>query len=130
MSQEIVPLGKKITEPHPARDAVHVAVEPVVAGANGLFPGDRVCVVGTDDATGLLVVGYDPNGKEVGILDPFLTDQLQKGDRVYLCCFPNTVTGIKHVWQHPDFPDRLTENEKKRQERNSLLKLIPGSGKR
>jgi hypothetical protein len=90
-----------------------------------------VCVVGTDDATGLLVVGHDPDGKEAGIIDPFLVDQLQKGDRVYLCLFPGTVTSLRHLWTAPGFPDRgIAENDKKRAERNSILKMIPGSGRR
>lgn len=77
------------------RDAIHVAIAPVVAAEN-LDPGDHV--------------GLNPEGKattnsdkKLGIVDPFLTKYLQPGDRFYLVLYPNTVTGMRHHWFHPAF---------------------------
>jgi len=88
-----IKLGQLIG-PEEERDAVHVAIAPVVA-AEHLDPGDHV--------------GLDAEGKaselvpHIGIVDPFLTKFLQPGDRFYLVLYPNTVTGMRHHWSHPAF---------------------------
>jgi hypothetical protein len=89
MAHEDLGLGKLIIgEAH--RDAVHVAVAPVVAQEN-LSPGDHV------DANG----GWA--GERVGIVDPFLREPVRKGDRFWLFLYPGTVTGLRHMWTHPAF---------------------------
>jgi len=82
-------LGKIITtEQH--RDAIHVAVCPITAKQT-LYPGQRV------DQHG------DPNGKHVGIIDPYLTGPIYAEQRCWLFLFPNTVTSLRHEWTHPAF---------------------------
>lgn len=74
------------------RDAIHVAIAPVVAPVD-LQPGQHV------DARGNLTPPH------VGIVDPFRTGTICAGDRFYLCLYPNTVTSLRHEWEHPAFKD-------------------------
>lgn len=82
------------------RDAVHFAVEPIVLGERGLRPGDEV---------GRLADGTFGRAAEkpLGIIDPFIpkTGVLNKGDRVFLFIEPGTIRSLRHVWEHPEFPD-------------------------
>ncbi len=77
------------------RDAIHIAVEPVVAG-DDLKPGQHV--------------GFRPDGtvgladEHVGIVDPFLTQTISKGERFWLLVYPRTITSLRHVWEHPAIP--------------------------
>ncbi len=69
-------LGKIITTPH-VRDAIHVAIAPVVAGEQ-LSPGEHVglCLDGTAAAED----GVLDNGASIGIVDPFLKKKVKKGE--------------------------------------------------
>ena len=77
------------------RDAIHVALIPVVAGEN-LNPGQHVGVI----EHGSKAVISD---KPVGIVDPFLKMPVPAGEIVYLFLYPQTVTGMRHHWFHPEF---------------------------
>ena len=74
------------------RDALHVAVAPVVARME-LKPGDRVNEAG------------ELSTHPVGIVDPFLEQPVKFGETFWLCLFPQTVTGMRHHWLHPSFPN-------------------------
>lgn len=79
------------------RDAVHLAVEPVVAG-EFLEPG--------------MHVGFLPNGtvgvtdKLIGIVDPFLQLSICEGERFWLIVYPREITSLCHMWTHPAFDDK------------------------
>lgn len=73
------------------RDAIHIAIMPATAGER-LAPGQHV---GIKDGHAVLY-GVD----RVGIVDPFLTKNLERGDRFYICLYPNTITSLRHVWTH------------------------------
>lgn len=92
MSTEQATLGQLIDSTK-GRDAIHVAIAPTVAPCE-LYPGQRV------DQTG------NPNGTPVGIVDPFLTHRVMKGQMFYLCLFPLTVTSLRHEWTHPAFANQ------------------------
>jgi len=95
---KIPKLGQLITdEQH--RDAVHIAVAPVIAGMT-LKPGDRIGF--TDNGDAYTVV---KNAKKtIGIVDPFLHEKaVYVGDRFYMFLFPNTITSLRHEWTHPEF---------------------------
>ena len=79
-----------------ARDAIHLAVEPVIA-AHNMDPGAHVGLM--DDGRASEIAE-----KHVGIVDPFLTDGVCAGDRFWLVVYPRQITSLRHVWEHPDFP--------------------------
>jgi hypothetical protein len=79
------------------RDAIHLAVEPVVAGEH-LEPGDTIIV--TDG-----VAYYEDREKALGIVDPFLEQGVRRGQRFWFVMFPRAVHSLRHVWTHPAFPD-------------------------
>lgn len=83
-----------IPEDTAQRDAIHIAVAPVVAGEK-LLPGQHVGQV----ADGKFGVCENP----IGIVDPFLMSPVEAGKRFYLCLYQNTVTGMRHHWSHPSF---------------------------
>lgn len=81
------------------RDAIHLAVDPVIC-AEEFAPGAHIQVRG----------GYAypaPVGKGHGIVDPFLQQNAKKGDRVWFVMYPGHVASLRHVWSHPAFPDEV-----------------------
>lgn len=88
------------------RDAVHVAIAPVIA-AHILKPGEHVGLIGDEDEP--MKVGRVSD--KIGIVDPFLVEPLMPGQRFYLFLYPNTVTSLRHVWAHPAFPDQIASVE-------------------
>lgn len=101
--EAIESIGKFLTGDE-ERDAIHVAVLPVVAGED-LYAGDPVAFAfGT---TKVVIRALDDYGRRpsVGIIDPYLrtsdTASVRRGTRVWLFMHPNTVTGIRHHWRHP-----------------------------
>ena len=80
-----------------SRDAIHLAVEPALAGEE-VFAG---CHVGrlADGSWGTSA------RKKLGIVDPFLKAKVRKGERFWLIIYPRQITSLHHVWEHPDFPD-------------------------
>lgn len=90
-------LGTAPLDDQQKRDAIHLAVEPVIAGER-LNPGERVTV--TDG------VAMSADGDEVlGIVDPFLTKPVRKGQRFWFVMLPRTIRSLRHVWSHPAFAD-------------------------
>ena len=79
-----------------ARDAIHLAVEPVIAGER-LRPGEPVYLA---DGKAWLAVGA---GRGLGIVDPFLEEPVAEGHRFWLVVYPRKITSLRHVWTHPDF---------------------------
>lgn len=83
------------------RDAIHLAVEPVIARHDlkpgqdvGLFPGGAA--------------GQSSN--PVGIVDPFLKHGPRKGERFWLIVYPRQITSLRHVWSHPAFVELVDES--------------------
>lgn len=89
-------LGRLIDDGDRRRDAIHIAVAPVTA-AERLAPGQHVGLVAGDTE----YVG--PAEKCIGIVDPFLPEPVDKGQRFWLFLYPNTVTSLRHFWTHPAF---------------------------
>ncbi len=79
------------------RDAIHVAVIPVVA-ARLILPGDPIKILpdGRADSSG----GDD----SIGVADPFLEEPVVVGERFWLLLYPGTITSLRHIWSHPAFP--------------------------
>jgi hypothetical protein len=88
-------IGRPITDADARRDAIHVAVAPVVAGER-LYPGQHV---GVRDGRGTA------GATHIGIVDPFLPGPVYQEQRFWLFLYPGSITSLRHHWEHPEFPD-------------------------
>ncbi len=86
------------------RDAIHLAVDPVVA-TEDLEPGQHCSLMfGSGHLYG--AAGHSGKTKDtVGIVDPFLERGPRKGERFWLVMYPRMISSLRHVWTHPAFPD-------------------------
>lgn len=110
-------LGKIITTEQ-QRDAIHVAVAPVTAGER-LMPGERIGLY-----QGLATSAEQRGVTAIGIVDPFLETFVRPKQRFWLWLFPNTVTGMRHEWQHPAFGGaQAPESARPSQEDSSIAWL-------
>ena len=99
-------LGKLIEDGDRRRDAIHIAVIPVTATVN-LKPGEHVGLI--EDGNELVA----PCECNIGIVDPFLSKDVEPQQRFWLFLYPNTITGMRHVWTHPSFRARPQIDEAK-----------------
>ena len=97
-------LAQKVGE----RDAVHVAVIASTA-EEIMYPAQRV----------------ELRGDIVGIVDPFLQHPVPKGGCYWLFLLPNTVTGMRHHWQHPAFTTAPVMSDKQAAEKWLLEQCEP-----
>lgn len=88
-------LGTKPIPENSGRDAIHLAVEPVIAGTT-IFPGQDIGI-----ENGLA----GPSQNPLGIADPFMTCPVKQGERFWLVVYPRQITSLRHVWSHPAFPE-------------------------
>lgn len=86
------------------RDAIHLAVEPCIA-AEILKPGDHIGIINGKGTTNAI--------KKLGIVDPFLIDPIQENEMFWLIVYPRTITSLRHVWEHPNFPNKNPNEESK-----------------
>lgn len=91
----------KLVDDWAQRDAVHIAVVPLVA-KHELRPGQRV---GVSDG---MACGQPPH---LGVVDPYLSTPVSKGERFFVFLNPGSITSLRHNWTHPDFPDNSKEQE-------------------
>jgi hypothetical protein len=99
-------LGKIVPNDSPlGRDAVHIAVIPVVAD-DDLDPGKFVKLNNRGRAE-----PADSRREAIGIVDPFLAIGPGVGDRFWLFLFPGTITSLKHEWTHPAFPSSPPQHQ-------------------
>lgn len=95
----------QIIHGNPERDAIHVAVAPVIAACE-LKPGQHI---------GLLDGEASPGAKKlIGIVDPYLKSNVRRHQKFWMFLYPNTIIGMRHHWKHPDFT--YEENSKERAE--------------
>lgn len=112
-------LGALLTEIG-ERDAIHVAIIPVIA-ATRLYPGSPV-MIDTDTMTAR---GSSPDIKAVrAIADPFLEAIIEQGEMFYACLPPNTVTGMRHHWEHPSFTEKSAETKRQKPSKEESLKWL------
>lgn len=90
------------------RDAIHVPIMSVVSGyKGGLIGGDFVYL-----QNGLAVKWYDTyKEKPVGVVDPFIRDVIQQGDKFYLFLKPESTLKLWHDWIHPLVDGKKKENK-------------------
>lgn len=107
MAEQYVPNLGKTPEADARRDAVHVAVAPVVA-RHVLEPGERVGFYpGTQEAVAPSQWLGSSKVEVVGVVDPFRGETVHAGQRFWLFLYPGTVTSLRHVWSHPAFKPTL-----------------------
>lgn len=89
------------------RDAIHLAVEPVIA-ACVLRPGDHIGIMPDHPSiNGHCHVGY--TNKPIGIVDPFLQGTVQPGQVFWMVIYPRKITSLRHVWTHPDIDTDIAD---------------------
>ncbi|QOI72523.1 hypothetical protein pEaSNUABM50_00533 [Erwinia phage pEa_SNUABM_50] len=81
------------------RDAIHLGVEPVIAGED-IAVGANIGI-GTDGKA--YATDFRSDIKAVGISDPFLRNRINEGESFWLVVYPRKITSLRHVWSHPDF---------------------------
>lgn len=111
-------LGKLVRTKDSERDAIHIAIISVTADCP-LKPGTDVAVATRDDDFFAVV-----EGDKVGIVDPFLKKEVKKGERFYLLLYPNTVTSLKHSWEHPGIKEiQKPEDKTKERAKKDLMEF-------
>lgn len=93
-------LGTILADDSQKRDAIHIAVEPVIAGER-MDPADHITVI---DGVAFRADDGDEN-PPLGIVDPYLKAPVRKGQRFLFLMYPGLVHSLRHVWAHPAFPD-------------------------
>ncbi len=84
------------------RDAIHLAVEPVVAGEQ-LFAGQHV---GIENG-----VATTKAKTKFGIVDPFVVGSIPKGARFWFIVYPRKITSLRHVWEYDAFDKTLIKEK-------------------
>lgn len=91
-------IGKIITSTQ-YRDAIHISVAPVTAGCS-LMPCEHVSM---RDGKAYLTPSNDRQSA-VGIVDPFLQQEVIGGQQFWLFLYPGSIYSLRHHWEHPAFP--------------------------
>lgn len=86
------------------RDAIHIGVEPCIAG-EVLIPGENIGIIDGK--------AYNSGCKLLGIADPFMKSNIKQGEMFWLLVYPRQITSLRHVWSHPDFSDSEIKEEVK-----------------
>lgn len=91
------------------RDAVHVAIAPVIA-VERLHPGQHIgFITGNKEKVGSSSLNL------IGVVDPFLKEDVLQGQRFWIFLYPKTITSLRHDWSHPAFSATdLKEDAEKR----------------
>lgn len=78
------------------RDAIHIAVAPVIATVK-LYPGQHIGLVLNDSTRAT------PCNNPIGIVDPFLNVPVYPEQRFWMFLYPQSITSLRHDWTHPAF---------------------------
>lgn len=93
----------------PQRDAIHVAVLPVIAGERLVVGQSVEFVPGSTDT-----VRAADQYSRIGIVDPYLSsyrDEILEGHKFWMFLNPQSITSLRHDWTHP-LIDRTAKSDK------------------
>lgn len=99
MSENLKTIGTILEGPQ-HRDAIHMAVAPVVSAKRVLRPCNHVGVNEKGEAG-----DFEPY---IGIVDPFLKVNVKKGEQFWLFLYPGSITTLRHHWEHPAFAPEVS----------------------
>lgn len=102
MSEQYKPNVGQLCDGDARRDAIHIAVAPVVA-LTVLMKGE--CVKLNDKGEAM----HAHPDEAIGIVDPFYHNIIKPGQTFWMFLKPNTITGLRHVWTHPAFTPKPKE---------------------
>ncbi len=105
MKDAVETMGNILPDDAGGRDAVHVAVFSAKASED-VVPGQGVCIY--TESTPDYWVGPAREHEPVGIVDPFLENYVNSGERFWVYIMPRTITALSHKWSHPSFEDTAT----------------------
>lgn len=100
------------------RDAIHLAVEPVIAGEI-LLRGQHIGLI-----DGLAYNDDNDGVTPLGIVDPFIEGLINKGDRFLLVVYPRKITSLRHLWTHPEFPEMTPAQDEKEKSKKWLEDFV------
>ena len=104
MAMESLKLGSIITT-RQKRDAIHIAVVPVVAAVT-LRRGDWVRMSG-----GRAILAAFGEPEAAGVVDPYLNvEHVEVLHTFWLYLKPGSITALRHDWDHPAFPKESKAN--------------------
>lgn len=86
------------------RDAIHIAIIPVIADDDYLWPGVKIRL---RHGSHTLVFRDEYSEESIGVVDPFLDGGVKRGEKFWCWLFPGTITGMRHHWQHPAFDQEI-----------------------
>ena len=113
MSDKYLPNLGETPHADAQRDAVHIAVVPLKARCKyRLYPGCSVKLVpGRTDSVMEVRNDYDPDC--IGVVDPFRKEPANDGDMCWVFLKPNSISYLRHAWEHPafDIPSKMSEAE-------------------
>lgn len=89
------------------RDAIHLAVEPGIAGED-LLAGDNIRLeqvdLGSGPGQGSVGRWFNCSARRrMAVVDPFLTERVPEGGRFLAVIPPRQITSLRHVWEAPGF---------------------------
>ncbi len=88
MTVEQPALGQLLTG-NERRDAIHFPIIPVIA-AHEMKPGTHVGFISRKRVC--------CSCQHIGIIDPFLKENVKEGQWCYVLVYPNTITDLRHTW--------------------------------
>ena len=106
-----IKLGQLVASEAAKRDAIHVAIVPLLVGPASLKPGQWVTVLDEFCTTASLA----DKATGIGIVDPFLDRPAKQGERIWVFMRPSSTNNLRHDWSHPAFDraDRLARTNMK-----------------
>ena len=116
-NEDTLKLIGKVLPPgiHADRDAIHVAVLPVISDEEYICAGMRLNFKYGSRTNVVRAKGREYDDPGVGIADPFLIEEVKLGQRFFMFMKPGSVTGMRHHWNHAGvdtvFPEE-SESEK------------------